>query len=254
MVPPALPQDWDFYEGAASSGRAIVLINLGARARAPVPSHPLRVQLRTRMQRPGEDGLREPDEAPALFALEDRLVAALTGHADAHFVARVVAFGCTEWFFYLPAGRADGARQALRDLGSLAPYALEWLAEDDASWDEYAALYPNRYALQTIHNRRLQQSMEAQGDRLEVPREVDHVAFFPSREQADAASAALAKAGFRVDAPSEHAPKWGLEFHRSQRCDGAAPDEFVFEVLDLLEPFGGEYDGWGSHLQRAAPN
>ena len=253
MAPPPLPQDWDFY-GVAETGRAMVSINLGARAQAPVRSHPLRLQVRVAMQRPREDGLRAQDEAPALFALEDRLVAALTRDCDALFVARVVAYGATEFFFYLPAAQRGAAPRAFAAMGSAAPYHLQWLDEDDAQWSEYAALYPNRYALQSIHNRRLQQSMEENGDRLEVPREVDHVAFFPSREKVDAASAALAKAGFRVDAPVEHAPKWAVEFHRDERCDGDAPDRFVFEVLDLLEPFGGEYDGWGSHLQRAAPN
>lgn len=253
MTAPELPQDWDFYEGAAEQGRAMVLINLGAKAHAPLASHPVRLQVRVAMLQPREDGLRHQDEAPALFALEDRIVAAVTQHCDAVFVARVVAYGATELFFYVPATQRGAAPRAFDAMGSAAPYHLQWLDEDDADWAEYRALYPNRYALQTIHNRRLQQSMEQSGDRLEVPREVDHVAFFPSRERADAAREALTKAGFRVDAPVEQAPKWCFEFHRTERCDGGAPDRFVFEVLDLLDPFDGEYDGWGSHVQRA-PN
>jgi hypothetical protein len=90
-------------------------------------------------------------------------------------------------------------------------------------------------------------------DQLEIPRVVDHMAYFPSREQADAAAKALTDAGFSADPvtpPKEEGGGWGLQFHREDPCDGENPDEFTFEVLDLIAPHEGDYDGWGSPVQK----
>jgi regulator of RNase E activity RraB len=35
----------------------------------------------------------------------------------------------------------------------------------------------------------------------------------------------------------------------TEHSDGETPDEFTFEILDILEPLEGEYDGWGSSVQ-----
>ena len=247
-------ENWELYEGAAESGRAIVLVDLGAKGHVPLPSHPVRLQLRVKLLAPRPDGLRSAEESEALYALEDNLMAAMKAAADARFVARVVAYGYTEFFFYVPPTAREVGAKADALVGGAAPYVFEWFAEDDPQWTEYASLYPNRYALQTIANRRLQQTMEESGDHLELEREVDHAALFPSREQAEAATQALSSAGFHVKAPAPaegSEGQWLLEFHRRDRCDGDRPDEFAFEVMRLIEPHGGDYDGWGSTLQRA---
>lgn len=254
MPVPDFPQDWDFYEGAAESGRAFVTLNLGLKGHVPLKSHPVRVQLRVKMQQPRADGLRSPEEAPALFAFEDKLVGALTSSCDALFAARVVAYGYSEFFFYVPLAQRDCGAQAERLMGGAAPYHLQWFDEDDPDWTEYVALYPNRYAMQTIANRRLQQQMEENGDLLHVPRDIDHGAVFPTKERALEAAQQLSAAGFRVgepSAPSKDGAGWFLEFHKVERCDEGHPDRFVFEVLDLITPLDGDYDGWGSVLQRA---
>jgi hypothetical protein len=248
-------ENFDFYEGAAETGRAFVTVDLAAAGHAPVESHPVRLQFRVKMLHPREDGLRSADEAEALFALEDELAEALHSGHDAIYVARVVAYGFSEFYFYVP----EKHRNAGAELGPLrkrlAPYELEWLPEDDAQWEGYFELYPNRYALQTIMNRRLVAQMVESNDQLEVPRTIDHMAFFPSREQAEAAGKALVAADFTVDPvapPKDAEGGWGLQFHREDPCDGEHPDEFVFEVLDLITPHEGEYDGWGSPVQSPA--
>jgi hypothetical protein len=247
-------ENFDFYEGAAKTGRAFVSIDLAASAHAPLASHPVRLQFRVKMLQPREDGLRSAEEADALFALEDKLVEALsTGH-EAIYVARVVAYGASEFFFYVPEKQrnAVGALSAL--LKSFAPYTVEWFAEDDAEWGQYFELYPSPFAVQTIMNRRLIAQMVESKDQLEVPRVVDHMAFFPSRLQAEAAAKALAAADFTTDPiepPKEDEGGWALQFHREDQCDGEHPDEFVSEIFDLIGPHEGEYDGWGSPVQRA---
>jgi hypothetical protein len=245
-------EHFDFYEAAAKTGRAFVNLDLAAAPHAPVSTHPVRLQFRVKMKQPREDGLRSNEEAEALFLLEDRLVEALRSKHEAIYIARAVAYGYSEFYFYVPSQHRNAADALALLLKSFAPYEVEWLADDDANWDRYFALYPNRYARQTMLNRALLQQMVEANDRLEIPRVVDHSASFPTREQADAAAKALIDAGFDVDpvaAPNEAGDEWGLEFHREDACDAENADEFSFEVLDLITPHDGAYGGWGSEVQ-----
>lgn len=246
-------ENFDFYEARAKTGRAIIALDLGAHGHVPLPSHPVRLQFRVKMLQAREDGLRSAEESDALFALEDQLVEAVATKLEGVYVARAVAYGFTEFFFYVPLKHRAPDASLLPDGGV---YELEWFAEDDARWERYLELFPDAWSLQTMMNRRLVQQMVEAGDQLEVPREVDHVAFFPSKLQAVAARDALVAADFRVDepgAPTEAEGPWRLEFHRDETCADGEPDEFVAEVLELIEPHEGDYDGWGSAIQKAEP-
>lgn len=243
-------ENFDFYEARVEKGRALISLDLAAVEHAPVASHPVRVQFRVDMVAPREDGLRSEHEAPALFALEDRLVAAMQ-ERGALYVARTVAYGKSEFIFYVAPEHREAGRALAKQLGDT-PYALQWLSEEDPAWERYEELFPDAWSHQTILNRRLLAQMVRSGDQLEVRREVDHGAWFPSRLQAEAASAALAEADFRVDPPRPPTTPealWFLEFHRDETCADGEPDEFVFEVFELIEPHDGSYDGWGSALQ-----
>ncbi|MFZ5444849.1 MAG: DUF695 domain-containing protein [Myxococcota bacterium] len=247
---PLWQENFDFYEAKAKTGRAIVALDLAAREHAPVASHPVRLQFRVKMQHARTDGLRSAEESEALFALEDRLVEAVRTKLEGLYVARAVAYGYTEFFFYVPLAHRATDASVLPDAGE---YQLEWFAEDDAEWARYGELFPDRWSLQTIFNRRIVAQMQEAGDQLDVPRQVDHVAFFPSRLQATAAAEALRGADFQVDepeAPEKSDEPWMLEFHRDDHCADGEPDEFVAEVLELIEPHEGDYDGWGAPVVR----
>ncbi len=245
-------ENFDFYEAAAENGRAFVSIDLDAAHHAPVATHPVRLQFRVKMLKPRSDGLRSDEEADQIFAIEDALVEEVRTKHEGIFVARTTAFGFSEFIFYVPAARRDAAATAKGVAARFKPYDIEWLEEEDAEWERYFQLYPNQYAMQTMLNRNLVRQMVEAGDRLEIPRVIDHMAFFPSREKAEAASKELVAADFQVEQPREPSGDqklWGLEFHREDACDGESPDEFTFEILDILEQHEGEYDGWGSPVQ-----
>jgi regulator of RNase E activity RraB len=238
--------DWDFYEGTMEEDRMFVTLDLAAQEHAPLASHPMRLHVRFAMLQPREDGLRSDEEKDAIFALEDKIVEAMEKAAGAIHVARVVAQQHTELIFYFPTDKTAAADRPTDAVGDVSPYTLEWFVEEDPEWEKYDELFPNVYAMQSISNRRLVRHMVEAGDQISVPREIDHVVSFPSEEMAKSAAAALAEKGFRVDDADHADGRWTLEFHREDACDGERPDEFVFEILDIVEPFEGDYDGWGS--------
>src|SRR4051812_8232019 len=113
-------ENFEFYEAAAKTGRAMVSIDLAAAEHAPVASHPVRVQFRVKMLQPREDGLRSAEEAEALFSVEDKLVEAMCSRHEAIYVARGVAYGFSEFRFYVPATQRDAAVKLAPLLLSLA--------------------------------------------------------------------------------------------------------------------------------------
>jgi hypothetical protein len=249
-------QDFDFYMAMIEDLPASFVIDLTAAQHAPVESHPLLLSIRVPMQLRREDGLRDARELEALGALEDHFVTTLEEKVDAIYIGRVVHDGTTTMFLYVPAAH----RAALEDLPSVTgapadPYLPKWAVADDPTWDHYLGfMAPDDYAMQTIWNRRLIAIFEEKGDALDAEREVDHMVYFPTRENAEAAGAALREAGFKTDEleppakaeGSDEERGWGLQFHRDDALSDGRPDDFVAEVFAIIQPFVGDYDGWGA--------
>lgn len=240
--------DFDVYFSQIEDRPASFVIDLAAGTHAPVATHPVRLTLRIPMKIPRPDGLRHRDEMDALGALEDRFVAALEQGVDAIYVGRVVHGGMTTMYLYVPAQHRAALDQLPSITGSPGDYEPSWSIADDADWGAYLEfLAPGPYDRQTIWNRRLLQVFAEKGDRADQPREVDHLAFFPSREAAERAGEALRTAGFRTDEIDEQAERgFGLQFHRDDHLGEGRADEFVFEILDIVLEEEGSYDGWGA--------
>lgn len=249
-------QDFDVYMATLDDKPASFVIDLAAAAHAPVASHPVLVRVRVPMRAPRADGLRADAELAPLAALEDQFVEALETKVDAIYVGRMVHDGVTTLALYVPEAHRAELDQLPALTGAPPPgYEPSWNAEDDAGWDFHEFLQPDPYGRQAIWNRRLVKVFEDGGDALATPREIDHLAYFPSEAAAQAARAQLTAAGFRCDelegGSDEDRECWSLEFHRDDALAGARPDEFVTEILDVILPLDGSYDGWGA--ARRAP-
>ena len=250
-MPPTWKPDFDFYMTMIDDKPASIVVDLAAGSAAPVESHPVLLGIRIPMRQPRPDGLRDGAELDALADIEDRFTDALVAEVDALYGGRVVHDGATTLYYYAPAD----ARQRLDDdlpsiTGDPGEYEPEWWVDDDPEWTLYDELLaPGPYDAQAIWNRRLLRVFEEKGDRMSEAREIDHFAYFPSREQADRAAASLLAAGFRCDdvaEPSDAGGAWGLQFHRLDALADGRPDEFVAEILDIILDEDGDYDGWGA--------
>lgn len=246
-------QDFDFYLAELDGAPASFLVDLAVRDHAPLASHPLLLTLRIPMLAPREDGLRHSDELVALGSIEDRSVERLGGDHDAIYVGHLVHDGVTTLFHYLPAGRGRAASDLLAAVGPLPEgYAATASVDDDPDWKQARAMVPDTLAEQTIWNRRLLRILADGGDALEIAREVDHMAYFPTRSAADRAADDLRASGFRVDdaRESDDEEEWTLAFHRDDVLADGRPDQFVAEIFAILDRHHGRYDGWGAE-QRA---
>jgi hypothetical protein len=245
--------DYDIYEMLRDDKRAMTSVDLGAAAHAPLATHSHRMQVRTRMHAPRDDGLRSTEEAPALFALEDAIGEWLEKTADAIQVGRMLHDGMTTFVFYLTPEGAERVKSGFESniAAEFSTYKLEWGVAPDAEWTFYDRfLFPDVYAMQVISNRRLLAVRAEHHDVREKAREVDHFAYFESKESAVEAAKQLTACGYRVDEPTnDDEGRWSIEFHRDDRLDGDRPDEFTREILDIVVPLEGDYDGWGASIE-----
>ena len=242
-------QDFDFYLSMIDDKRASIVVDLAAVGQEPLDSHPLLLALRVPMKHPRDDGLRDGSEREALGEIEDRFTTRLEQNVDAIYVGRIMVDGSITLYYYVPvAARSPIERALVEVIGDSNGYVVKWALEEDPAWEHLAVgLAPDPYARQEIWNRRLLHEFAQRGDALLAVREVDHVAAFPTLEAAVRAIEELEALGYRVDAP--HPPEDGghrLEFHRDEVLADGRPDEFVTEILDVILPLEGDYEGWGA--------
>ena len=241
-----MPATWEpsfnFYLSRIDEEPVSIVLDLNAQT---LPSHPVRLQIRVPLRVPRADGLRDSSELEAMGRIEDQVVDSLTPAFDAVFVGRYVMAGSTVFIFYLP--ESAKAETCLEVIGSMAPYEAQWLTKSDPPWSFFHNfLYPNPYAFQSMLSRSLVQQLQTAGDALVSARPIDHLALFDDRAVADQASTHLAAKGFSMEPVAPHeGGGFELAFRRDDEVTDAHPDVFVGEILDVILPIGGRYDGWG---------
>lgn len=245
--------DFDFYPTTVDGRRASIVVDLQSPLHAPLAGHGTLVSVRIPMKFPRADGLRDAAELRPLAVLEDALVPVLEERLDAIHVGRLMLAGVLVLYLYAPDDLPE-ARVA-EAVGSVGwdGYEVRWTVAPDPDWRLLReVLAPDPYATQGIWNRRLLTEFAAQGDDHDAPREVDHVVVFGSVGAAEVAARQLRELGFRVDEPEDEESRTRLSFHREDRLGEGAADAFVEQVLDVVLPLGGDYDGWGAPVMHTA--
>jgi hypothetical protein len=205
-----------------------------------------RIIVSVAMFAPNEIGLRSEAETAALDDVHEVLVSRLEKAFRAVHVGSYDLKGATTLVFY---ARDKATAQAVAVAsGDLGEYAIDVHVEKDADWSFYDdVLFPDDYALHAIYNREFVDELEANGDVLEEPRDVDHLVMFPSMAAAQKGARRLQEANFEIDvieADEREEGCFALYFHRSDSLDGDRANWFSEEILDVVLPLGGEYDGW----------
>jgi regulator of RNase E activity RraB len=235
--------DWDFYLARIDGRPASVFVDLafgqsGGRERFPHLGH-----VRVALLHPTADGLTREEETDALYAIEDALATALTAGGRGLYAGRITTHGGREFHFYIddPAGFASAVAAAL---APFAGYAFETKTQDDPEWSVYFGfLHPRAEELDQIMNRRVLASLETEGDRIDQPRAIEHVARFRDRESLDRCALAVRSLGFRIAEAKGPDADSVLTFVRED-----APIAIIAvtpELRRLVQDAGGAYEGWG---------
>ena len=247
-----LPQNWDFFMCRIEGAPASIRTNLALIEVAPLEGLSQRLQFYIKMQNPRPDGLSSNEEYPILCDIED----ALGDKAEAigAILAGVVkSEGFLELWFYTQ--NAEALAKTCEDaLQTFEGYQSGYNIAEDPEWEDYFDfLYPDEFSYQTMQNRKVLMQLEKNGDKMEVPREIDHFIYFKEAAQQQAFAKEAEAKGFKVrfndDEFVEDRKAEGKEYPymvEATREDSPLDiDDIVWDLLELASPFEGNYDGWG---------
>jgi uncharacterized protein (TIGR01619 family) len=246
-----MSDSWDFYLTHINDKPASVFLDLGIASDAPKEDYRVRLSLFVRLKGPRENGLTTPEEADALWPLEDALIPAITAWGGV-FVGRITTDGRRDFFFY--GSSADGFDTVVST--ALAPFGYDYDTDDshDAGWSFYFdVLYPTPWDWQSIMNRRVLENLKRDGDDLSQARRVHHWLYFPSAAECDRCAEAARLQGFGAralekDTKAEAENPFGLHLHRIDSVQAPVIDEICHKLLTLAQEHGGDYDGWESQV------
>ena len=247
-----LPQNWDFFMCRIEGAPASIRTNLALIEVAPLKGLTQRLQFYIKMQNPRPDGLSSNEEYPILCDIEDAIgeKAEATGAVSAGVVK---SEGFLELWFYTQNAEAL-AKTCEEALQAFEGYQSGYNIAEDPEWEDYFDfLYPDEFSYQTMQNRKVLMQLEKNGDKMEVPREIDHFFYFKEAAQQQAFAKEAEAKGFKVrfndDEFVEDRKAEGKEYPymvEATREDSPLDiDDIVWDLLELASPFEGEYDGWG---------
>ena len=247
-----LPQNWDFFMCRIEGAPASIRTNLALIEVAPLEGLTQRLQFYIKMQNPRPDGLSSNEEYPILCDIEDAIgeKAEATGAVSAGVVK---SEGFLELWFYTQ-NAEDLAKTCEEALQAFEGYQSGYNIAEDPEWEDYFGfLYPDEFSYQTMQNRKVLMQLEKNGDKMEVPREIDHFFYFKEAAQQQAFAKEAEAKGFKVrfndDEFVEDRKAEGKEYPymvEATREDSPLDiDDIVWDLLELASPFEGNYDGWG---------
>jgi uncharacterized protein (TIGR01619 family) len=195
-----------------------------------------------------EDGLPTREEEGRLAALEEELET-WVGAIDGRYVAQVTAAGMRTLFFYVACGREE-AENLVRRIALRQNVELGFEMEaDPGNRVFFELLLPTRDERRRMRDLAAIAALEAEGDRLQAARPVEHTARFSNRHQAIAFANWARKNRFIVDgilSPSREEPWFVLQFHRVMPLLPEEIDADTAAITHMAEQLGGAYDGWST--------
>lgn len=247
---------WDYYFLRVDDQPASIFLNLGLFDEAPIAAQPHMAYVRLHMQNPRNDGLSSQEEFDALVALEDHVSAALQGK-DTTFVGRCTTAGSRDFFFYI-AQPDDWAARVAKALETYPDYEFDVGTREDEDWGLYFGyLYPSPMDMQSIQNRRVCEALESDGDTLQMPRAIDHYAYFRTARDADAFATAAVALGFTVKGrgePTDTHDEFGVHLSREDTPGFDQIDAIALPLFELALEHDGEYDGWECEVVEGKPS
>jgi regulator of RNase E activity RraB len=229
---------WDWYEGWSDGKPARIELDMRLAEEVPIADRPWLLRLRF----PRDDAADEGFVSEVLHMVRTRYEAVL--------VARVLTEDYVE--FVLHGTRHDGLKEAIvpvvtRHWGR----KVRIRTAHDSPWLHVRErVMPNRYQYQWMQDRRVVEAMRQGGDRIEVPRPIDHTVYFRSVEARERFAKAVAAIGFEADAATDgdgHL-RFGLIVRRRDPVTLEHIHAVVCELIKKAEEVGGQYDGWGAPL------
>jgi regulator of RNase E activity RraB len=248
-----MESDWGQYMLDLDGQPGSCVVDLAWAEAGPDESLPVCTLLRIPFAEAGEGGLGGDEEVDRIRAVEDVLLETVQDELGLVMVATVRGGGAMDYWFY---GATDRSEELLDAAASaFEGYEVEGGSQEDPEWKQYFdALFPDRHGMRQIGDQRVLLALMEAGDQSEVPRAIEHLAVFATKDCAEGFAAKVKEEGFRVDGVSEVSAeegeevdedaKWKVEFANQSAAELGDIMPVTAHLEDLAEECGGCYDGW----------
>ncbi len=240
-----MAEEWMTYLAEGEEGPFLCLFNLGLAKRIGDAELPSLVTVMMAFKESGKGGMGDQKERTALARFEDAYSDKVTDSGGVHF-ATVRGFGVFSMLAYAP--RKSATTLAKASKSSFPGYEVEAKTSIDKEWEQYQEFFPDDLALAAHYDRIVVKELESQGDRLDVPRPVEHLIRLPNSESVKKLEKKAIAAGYTIgkkfkNDDSEELP-FAIELIKEYAIDLEVIGEIREELTELAESLKGDYDGW----------
>jgi len=243
--------EWTFYFRTVDDSPAT--IGLFTDISEPIPAYPHLACVILTMQCPSEHGMSDTVEPDKLDVIDDQLGEHLLRTVNALYVGRMSKHGERTLYYYIPS--TSGLKSAVQQLMANYPsYRYRLSHRIDPQWTEYFDwLKPKKVESWFVRNLEMIDNMEAEGDDLEVAREIDHWAHFTTKEARSGFLETVKLQGFQLRnawLENEKTVKepFGIQFYRAEPLTFDQVQHTVEFLCAKADDFHGTYDGWKAYF------
>lgn len=247
------PQNWDFFFCRVEDKPASIRVNLALYDLAPIEGFTHRVWFALKMLNPTESGFSSQEEYPILCDIEDAVLNALES-LGAIAAGTLKSNGFLELYAYVknPKDVEETCQNVMKNFPDYQSYCN---VVDESEWDTYFDfLYPDAYSYQSMMNRKVFHQLQEQGDKPDIPREIDHWLYFPSEENMQKYISKVQQLGYKVlsteKIDKQTSNPFQLNISRVNTAFLKDIDNYVWELMELANPLNGIYDGWGCTINK----
>lgn len=238
---------WELYMKPIDGNIASVLVNAGISAELPSEDKCYMGFVRLSMKSPGDRGLVSGEEEAQLGFIEDRIEMESLRYRIGSYVGKITSDNEMTFIYYLKHTFEwpDVVQAAMQEFPD---YSYTYGSKMDAEWEIYhKLLFPTALEWQIIHNHKVCDRLKQSGDSLQLPRAIEHKAYFETLEKRESFIGRIQSESFRVKdltEPDENYPMPGVSFYRQDKPFYYDIDALTLHLIELTREHGGEYDGW----------
>ena len=243
---------WEFFPCQMGDDVAFIFYDHGIRDSIDAFPSSTRIRIELSYKAPAANGLPTEQEFDAAKAIEDEITAYIERNSGA-YVGRITVAGRRYYYCYvgLPAGHIEGFLEGLRQRYG---YDLSVTVEEDPKkagyWND---LYPTEDDWQMIQDSKVVEAVRGHGDPIEVPRRLDHWAYFASEADAARFAARVKSDGFeseRTDPPDSYSTEHSVQFFRTDLPELHGINRITFQLRAVAKECNGKYDGWETSVEK----
>lgn len=243
---------WEFFPCAMGEHQASIFYDHGIKDDIDNLPYQFVLRVRVKIKSPNEQGLTTNEEFDEISNLEDLLSDELE-KVDCIAVGRVTVDGYRYFVFYTNTEEAK-LRDIIDQVADKTQYEMGLLYKSDPEKSEYwENLFPTRDDMQVIQDMRVLDALTEAGDSLEIPRRIDHWAYFKSENDINQFSQWLVQEGFTIqdtNPPDDEVEDYSIQFYSTAKPSLREITSITLSLNAKAEELAGEYSGWETSVEK----